>query len=150
MSTRRHIVTRQEAERLAEFLVGLSLPFTVSWTEGGKRSLDQNALLHKWYGEIASQSRDMTAMQVKGQCHVAYGLPIRLRDEAFAWVWKHSGARLPYEKQCRLFERGTFAMTSAMTTKELSEYMDAMSAHYRAEGFMLTDPEMLKYGDGND
>jgi hypothetical protein len=148
MSTRRHIVTRQEAESLAEFLVGLSPPFTVSWTEGGKRSLDQNALLHKWYGEVASQSRDTTAMQVKGQCHVAYGLPIRLRDEAFAWVWKQSGARLSYEKQCRLFERGTFAMTSAMTTKELSEYMDAMSRDYRAEGFRLTDPEAAKYEKG--
>ena len=150
MTNRRHIVTAKEAESLAKFIVGLPLPFTVNWSAGGKRSLDQNSLVHKWYGEVASQSRDMTAMQVKGQCHVAYGLPIRLRDEAFAWVWKQTGARLSYEKQCKLFERGTFAMTSAMTKKELSEYMDAMSAHYRAEGFRLTDPEMLKYGDGND
>ena len=161
MSNRRHIVTAKEAESLAKFIVGLPLPFTVSWTEGGKRSLDQNSLVHKWFGEIAQQAGDRTAIEVKGHCNVTWGVPIMLRDPGWAWVWNATGARLNYEQQCRLLTsenieiegkkgRKILHVTSAMTTKELSEYMDAMSAHYRAEGFRLTDPEILKYGDGND
>lgn len=137
----RTVITADDAARVAGMITGLPIPFTLTWREGAKRSLDQNALLHRWYADIAKHYGDQTAMQVKGECHVAYGLPIRLRDPAFAWVWKQSGAKLPYEKQCALFERGILAMTSAMTTKELSEYMDAMSAHYRAQGVHLTDPE---------
>jgi hypothetical protein len=37
------------------------------------------------------------------------------------------------------------SMTRDMTVKELTEYMDAASADWRAEGIRLTDPEILKW-----
>ena len=141
----RTVITAEQAAQVARFVEGLPIPFTLTWREGAKRSLSANALLHKWYGEAAHQLGDVTAIQVKGRCHVQYGLPIRLRDEVFAWVWSKTGARLSYEKQCALFERGALAMTSEMTPKELSEYMDAMARDFRAQGLVLTDPEERKY-----
>ena len=135
------VINAAQAQTLADYVTGLPLPFTLTWREGARRSLDQNALLHKWYGEIAKQAGDLKANEVKAQCHVAFGVPIRRRDTAFNWVWEQSAGKLPYEKQLTLFERGVLAMTREMTKAELSEYMDTMSRHYRARGFRLTDPE---------
>lgn len=137
-------ITREGAQKVADMITGLPLPFSVTIDEG-KRTLSQNALLHKWYGQIAKHLGVMTAMQVKGQCHVAYGVPIRRRDPAFDRVWSKMFAGLTYEQQCFLFERGILAMTREMSVKELTEYMDAMSQDYRAQGVFLTDPETRKY-----
>ena len=137
----RAVITADDAAKLAGFITGLPLPFTLTWREGAKRSLNANALVHKWYGEIAAHYGDQTAGEVKGECHMAYGVPIKMRDPQWAWVWKQVSERLTYEQKCKVFERGIIAVTSTMTTKELSEYMDAMSAHYRAEGVRLTAPE---------
>lgn len=137
----RAVTTPEQAAKLAEWLVGLTVPFTLTVKEGRVRSLDQNALLHKWYGEIAAQSGDMTAAQVKGQAHVAFGVPIKMRDPIWARVWQKMFAPLTYEQQCFLFSHGILSMTRDMTTKELKEYLDAMAEHYRSQNFRLTEPE---------
>jgi hypothetical protein len=139
------VLSEQEAQRVASMITGLPLPFTITIGDGDKRSLSQNALIHKWFGQIAAHYGDMTAMQVKGECHVAYGVPIRRRDPVWSRVWERMFDGLTYEQQCFLFERGILAMTREMTVKQLTEYMDAMQAHYRAEGVALMDPEALKY-----
>lgn len=136
------VITADQAQRLADMITGLPLPFTLTWTEGEiKRTTQQNALLHQWYGQIAKHFGDRDMTQVKGECHHKWGLPIKLRNQQFAWVWKHSGAGLNYEQQCSLLASGVLNISSSMNTKELSEYMDAMSAHYRAQGVPLVDPE---------
>lgn len=139
------VLSEQEAQRVASMITGLPLPFTITIGDGDKRSLSQNALIHKWFGQIAAHYGDKTAMQVKGECHVAYGVPIRRRDPVWSRVWERMFDGLTYEQQCFLFERGILSMTREMTVKQLTEYMDAMQAHYRAEGVPLTDPEALKY-----
>ena len=139
------VLSEQEAQRVASMITGLPLPFTITIGAGDTRTLSQNALIHKWFGQIAAHYGDMTAMQVKGECHVAYGVPIRRRDPVWSRVWERMFDGLTYEQQCFLFERGILAMTREMTVKQLTEYMDAMQAHYRAEGVPLTDPEALKY-----
>lgn len=141
----RHVITAEEAQRVADLIVGLPRPLTITWKEGGKRSLSANALLHRWYGEIAKHYGDRTAAQVKGECHMTWGVPIKMRDPAWAWVWRQVSERLTYEQKCRVFERGILAVTSTMTTKEMTEYMDALSQHYRVEGVYLTDPELAKW-----
>lgn len=139
------VLTEQEAQRVAGMITGLPLPFTISIGDGDKRTLSQNSLLHKWFAQIATHLGDRTAMQVKGQCHVAYGVPIRRRDPIWSRVWERMFDGLTYEQQCFLFERGILAMTREMSVKELTEYMDAVQQHYRAEGVPLTDPDALKY-----
>ena len=143
MTNRRHIVTRQEAERLAEFLVGLSPPFTVSWTEGGKRSLDQNALLWRWNDEIAKHFGDRTADDVHRENKLLIGCRILVRDDPdFAeFVTNLSG--LTYEQKLQAMDY--LAVTSIMTTRQLSEFMDTVHRKFSQQGVMLTDPEMLKY-----
>lgn len=143
--TKRHCMTKEDAEKVAGYLVGLPLPFSVSIGEGEKRTLSQNALLHKWFGEIAAQRGDVDAHHVKGECHRKWGLTIRLRDEAFAYVWKRTGAGLTFEQQRNFLASGVLNVSSAMTTKELTEYMDAMERDYRSRGFRLTDPDLRKY-----
>ncbi len=105
-----------------------------------KRTLSQNSLLHMWIGEIAKHEGD-TADGTKGRLHREIGLPIRLRNTQFAWVWGQTGAGLPYEKQCALLASGCLNVSSGMTTKELREYLDAIEVKYRAQGVALTNPE---------
>lgn len=112
---------------------------------GESRTDAQNRTLHMWFGQVAKKQNDLDSHEVKGMCHRQWGLTIRMRDEVFAWVWKRSAADLPYEKQCALLASGRLQVSSGMTTDELSEYMEAMSRHFRLQGVYLTDPEMRKY-----
>jgi len=112
---------------------------------GESRTGQQNRTLHMWFGEIAKQCGDRSAIDVKGECHRTWGLAIKMRDPQFAWVWEKTGAHLGYEKQCSLLASGVLNVSSSMTAKELSEYLDDMSRHYRTNGYYLTDPELQKY-----
>jgi len=112
---------------------------------GESRTAQQNRTLHMWFGEIARQSGDQDALDVKGACHRRWGLAIKMRDPQFAWIWERTGAKLDYEKQCSLLASGVLNVSSSMTAKELSEYLDDMSRHYRTNGYYLTDPELQKY-----
>lgn len=146
----RQVITAEDAQKLADTIVGLRLPIRVTWTEGKGRSLSQNALLHGWFGEIAEQTHT-DATTVKGQCHHKWGVPIRSRDAQWLFMWeafkeKVSRMTLPpnktaYEVECAALASGNLKVSSGMTTKELKEYLDAMSAEYRAQGIKLTEPE---------
>jgi len=110
-------------------------------TFSDKRSLSQNALMHKWFSEIAKHLGDTTALEIKGQCHRDLGLHIRLRDPQFEWLWARTGALLPYEKQASLLASECLSFSSAMSTADLSEYLDEISKFYEAKGVRLTHPD---------
>lgn len=146
----RTVVAKEQAQKLAEVITSLPVPFTLSWREGDVRSLSQNALVHRWYSDIARHYGDRDMYEVKGQCHVDYGVDIRMQDPLFAYVYSKSVGKLPYEKQVdfwakqsRKDESAVFYMTSVMTHIELSTYMDAMGRHYRSRGVKLTDPKVI-------
>ena len=143
--TTRAIMTPEQADALCKWLVGLPFPFTVTVKDGVARTLSQNALLHRWIGEIAKHRGDVTAKEVKGECHRQWALDIRLRDPQFAYVWHRATADMTYEQECALLASEILGVSSAMTKAELTEYMDALSAHWRAEGVRLTDPDAMKY-----
>lgn len=141
----RHTVTDSDSfVRLLTRLGDMPMPYNVKVMEGEARSRDQNSLLHMWFGEIAKQ-KGMTIREVKGLCHRELGLPIRLRDEVFAWVWERSGAHLPYEKQCALLASGALRLSSGMLSPDFREYLNEMQSYWRGEGVFLTDPEARKY-----
>lgn len=99
------------------------------------RSLEQNALLHLWFGEVARQSEGETLISIKGQAHRKYAVPIKLAsDEKFAWVWKQTGALMDYERQCKFLASGVLNISSGMTKAELQSYLDAFSKDYRGGG----------------
>lgn len=129
--------------------------YTITIKEGRTRTLNQNAILHKWFGEIATHFGDRTANNVKATCNVDYGVNIRCRDPVFNFIWTNSIAPLPYEKQVAFFEKQyrrvegedskpVLYMTSVLTVPELTEYMNAMQQDYLAQGVPLTIPEERK------
>ena len=160
METRR-VVTPEQAERLAAYVVGLPLPFTITIGSGKSRTIPQNSLLHKWFGEVARHFEHMTAAEVKGQCHYRWGLPIRRRNAGFAFLWDRATAGLSYEQKCKVLsgtvlnrETGkwekspeSFRISSGMNVPELREYMDAMMKEYADQGVYLTDPNLRGYDE---
>lgn len=130
-----------DAQRFLMIFDLLPKPFTLAWTPGERRTIPQNSLLHKWFGEVASHLGDTSAAKVKGQCHREWGLSIRLRDPEFAWVWNKTGAHLSYEKQCNMLGSGVLGVSSKFTKHEFSEYMDAMRQHFEEINIHLTDPD---------
>lgn len=139
--TVRTIRDGEEASRFFAFLGNMPYPYTASVVAGAKRSLDQNALLHVLFSEIAKQRDDMTLLDIKGECHRKFGLPIKLQDPQFAWVWEQTGAKLPYEKQCKYLASGVLNVSSRMTKPQLTQYIDEMVRDYREAGFTVTLPE---------
>jgi hypothetical protein len=125
------------------FLESQEVPLTVSAVKGAKRSNPQNATLHKWFSQIADEYGDTTAA-IKAECKLRFGLPI-MEAERPEWVaeWQPLYSPLPYRAQIKLFE--CIPMTSKMTVKQMSAFMEAVQKEYRAQGIDLIDPEARKY-----
>lgn len=110
------------------------------------RTQEQNSLLHKWFSEIAVQSQDRSFLDVKFHCNLKYGVPLRMQDEMFAWIWLNISERLSHEQLQKWCEhpKNKPKISSGLDVHELRQYMDAMSRDYRQEGFVLTDPEAMQ------
>jgi hypothetical protein len=141
------VITPEMGRVLLDTIVGLSLPLRINWLTSGikceeikSRTTDQNSLLHKNFTEIAAFHGDRTMTEAKGQCHLRWGVPIRMRDNQWAWIWLRATDGLTFEQKCKVCESGVFAISSGMTTKELKEYIDALQAEYLPLGARLTIP----------
>jgi len=134
-------ILHDEMDRKAwlTFVSAQPLPCTVSLTKGARRSLPQNSTAAKWYAQISAETGD-TPAEVKALCKWRYGKPI-MEAEKPEWVekWEPLYSPLPYMMQLRLFE--VIPLTSLMTTRQMSAYMDAVQQEYRAQGVALIDPE---------
>lgn len=146
--TTRIIRTNNDVAGLATFLGGRKLPVTVTITAGAKRSDAQNRLIQRWNGEITEQRGDMSFEEVRAENKLRFGVPILRRDDpAFMATYDATFRPLPYEAKIKLFVALDPAITRNLTTKQLSEYCDTLQRHYLEQGFRLTDPEAMKYGD---
>ncbi len=142
MNNTRFIETPYDLRRAHLWLDNQAMPFVVSVTAGSKRSTAQNRLCFKWYGEIAQQRGDVTAGEVRAECKLSLGIPIlRAENEAFREVYDRHGKPLPFDtKLACMAEPMDMAVTSVMTTKQLTAYLDAIHRHYSMQGLELTDP----------
>ena len=112
----------------------------ISWKSGKKRSLDQNAISHAWYGQIARELREETELGVKCFCKLHFGVPIlRAADAEFRALYDKAIKWLPYEEKEAAMKY--LPVTSLMTKAQLSEYLEAMQAHYLGRGVVLEFPE---------
>lgn len=134
----RAALTAQDAGRLAEWVEGLPVPFTLTYREGKVRSLSQNALLHKWFGEIAKQTHS-TADQVKRECKFYQGCPILMADDPQFVAFLSNLKSLTIEQKIAAMDY--ISVTSVMNTKQLSAMCDAVEAKYLPQGVRLTRPE---------
>lgn len=142
MGHMRTAITPQEAGRIAEWIEGLPTPFTLTVSEGRKRTLSQNALLHKWFTEIAKQTHS-TPDQVKRECKFYQGCPILMADDPQFVGFIRNLSHLTIEAKIAAMDY--VSVTSVMTTAQLSTFSDAVQAKYLAQGVRLTDPEARRY-----
>jgi hypothetical protein len=98
---------------------------------GTDRSLEQNAISHAWYEQIARELREDDAAGVKRFCKLHYGVPIlRAEDEDFRSLYDTAiKPHLSYEQKLRAMDY--LPVTSLMTVRQLSVYLEAMQEGYR-------------------
>lgn len=133
-------------DALARLLSGRKLPITVSWAQGAPLSDAQRRLSFRWYQDAARQLGDQTPAETRAECKVVFGAPILCRDnEAFRASWESLRSRFAHEEILRFVEQTELPMTSIMTVKQMTEYLDGVQRHYSGQGVRLTDPEAMRY-----
>ena len=149
MATNNRIVdTEQARDQLHKFIAGKKLPFTASITDGKHRTNDQNSLQRKWVLEISAQLGDRTAEEVRGYCKLHFGVPIlRNENDVFKAEYDAVIMPLPYEHKLKLMMVPfDFGVTRIMTTRQKTDYLNAIHRHFSEQGLILTNPDDRKYG----
>lgn len=106
---------------------------------GKDRSLDQNAISHAWYEQIARELREDDVIGWKSFCKLHFGVPIMRIDTEFKAVYDASIKLLSYEQ--KLIAMRSWPVTSLMTKEQLSKYLEAMQQHFAGQGVQLEFPE---------
>ncbi|GGA45880.1 hypothetical protein [Pelagibacterium lentulum] len=131
--------------RLLAFIERQDPPFTCSISKGGRRSVAQNKLAFKWYGEIAEQLPGTfeTVEDARAHCKLHHGVPIiRAVDEDFRQAYDEKIRPAPYPFKLALMKAPfDWPITSKMNTKQLSAYLDAVHREFSGQGVELTIPE---------
>lgn len=127
--------------KLTQWLESKKLPFTVTVSEGNKRSSDQNRLQFLWMKEAEAQG-DQTAEEYRALCKLRIGIPIlRYEDDSFRESYDAVFKDLDYDRKLKVIQLFDFPVTSLMTSKQKTTYLDRVYQYLTAEcGFMLTEP----------
>ncbi len=113
----------------------------VKCVAGAQRSLDQNAISHAWYEQVSAELREDTALGVKCESKLVCGVPI-LRAESEEFLQQYDAQvkhRFTHEEKLELMK--WIPVTSLMTKAQLSQYLEAVQAHWARRGVLLTFPE---------
>jgi hypothetical protein len=143
MQNTRTIRNEEDLARLVYDIGNMRWPFRCTLAVGeASRTSQQNRTLHKWFGEIAAHRKDVTAIEVKAECNLQYGVPIKRRDNpewdsAFGYIFDS----LSYKAKVKAIRVFDIPVTRDMTVAQLSEYMSQLSREYIAQGVKLTIPE---------
>lgn len=107
--------------------------------KAGKRSLDQNALSHHWYGEL-SQQGDMLPEEYHRECKFYHGMTILAEtDEKYVSIIRKSMKYLTHEE--KIYSLKETAVTSKFTRDQMARYLSQIKLKYEPEGFKLTNAE---------
>lgn len=115
--------------------------FSISAKFGKGRTVNQNSLSHRWYEQVSLELREDDARGVKRYCKLHFGVPIlRAEDDDFREAYDGSiKSSLTYEQ--KLVAMDMLSVTSLMTTKQISQYMQDVQDHYRERGVQLEFPK---------
>lgn len=113
-------------------------------TKTGKaRSLDQNAISHAFYEQIARELREDDELGWKCYCKLHHGVPIlRAEDEQFREAYDATIKGMSYEQ--KLIAMRMLPVTSLMTKPQLSKYLEAMQEDFARRGVVLEFPEAVE------
>lgn len=108
---------------------------------GKARSLDQNAISHAWYQQMAREDRQDDELGHKGYCKLHHGIPIlRAEDAEFRAFYDGALKGLTYEQKREAMKY--VPVTSLMTKPQLSKYLEAVQSDYATRGVHLEFPEV--------
>lgn len=125
-----------------------AITVTIEQGHNGKRSINQNKLQRLWINELASQG-DMTAEEYRALCKLTIGVPIlRNENEKFRQSYDEHMKWRDYQEKLRFMaEPFDFPVTRLMTVKQHKKFLDELYICFTSQGFILTDPENLRWGD---
>ena len=109
------------------------------------RTLEQNRMLYLWLKEAGEQGQ-MKAWEYRAHCKLYFGVPILRRDSE---NYRETYDRLVKkrftieEKLALMVEPMDFPVTSAMSVKQKSEFLDAMREWLEGEGIVLTNTDEM-------
>lgn len=148
MKTKRFILHGGTQRQAAIDAVRAAESGQIVTVSSANRTTEQNALIHKWFSQIAIQKGDESMLDIKAHCNLIYGRPIKVRDDP-EWeaVFGYLFDRLNYDKKIKAIRILDVPFTRSMNVDQLSEYMTNMARDYRQEGFSLVDPEELRLRD---
>lgn len=108
---------------------------------GKARSLDQNAVTHCWYEQIARELREDDALGWKCYAKLHHGVPIlRAEDAEFRETYDSAIKGLSYEQKLKVMR--LLPVTSLMTKEQLSKYAEAVQDDFRRRGVVLEFPKV--------
>ena len=112
------------------------------------RSVEQNRLAWKWYGEVAKQGGEYTPDEIHRIAKLTYGVPIlRADDGDFAEMWGTLTGQFPtYEDQWQKLMR-YLPITSLMSTEQMSRYLSDFERVAGAK-YTLTIPSLYGLSEG--
>ena len=106
---------------------------------GKGRSLDQNAISHAWYAQMAREDRQDDELGHKCYCKLHHGVPIlRAEDAEFKAFYDDTLIGMTYEQKLAVMKY--LPVTSLMTKPQLSKYLEAVQADYGRRGIHLQFP----------
>jgi hypothetical protein len=119
------------------------------------RSLAQNRLAFRWYNDAADQLKDGTASDKRAYCKLHFGVAI-LKDgtgkatDKFRDVYDRIIRPLTYEQKLELMtEPINLPITSLMTVKQFTQYLDAVQQFFSSIGVVLvTDDDLFNAAMG--
>ena len=132
-----------ELEAYITLLRTLKLPITAQHKNGRDRSLDQNDTVWMWAMEAARQRGDMTHDEVQREWKLHHGVPIlREEDGEFRAVYDEALKHQPYEAKLKAMR--FLPITSIMSVKQMSKFMDTVQRECAEQGILLTDPDPMR------
>lgn len=120
---------------------GASKWLKITYKTGKRRTLDQNDISHVWYGQVADELREDTALGVKAFCKLTLGVPILRAEDAEFRKQYDSLIRDRFTYEEKLEVMAWLPVTSLLTRQQLSQYLEAMQQHYERRGVRLEFPK---------
>ena len=110
------------------------------------RSQQQNRLAFQWYSDLDSQG-DNTSEDYRAFCKLHFGVPILREDEDFRASYDATMKALDYETKIELIKFLEIPITSLMSVKQFTKYLDETHLYFSNKGIQLTDPSLLGIDD---
>lgn len=137
---------RDEHQRanMIQHAANLPIPFDCQFQEpSDDRTIDQNACINAIYREIAKQKGDETFEDIRRMCKLFFGVPILRRDDTGFRDLYDTKVKHDFTHEEKLQLMGILDVSSKMTKKQGTEYIDAILDYWTEKGLALADPRQL-------